>query len=436
MMRMMMMKAWRGSLLLLLLLSFSCGGVASASSSATAKEDEPVTSVFDSVSELVQKISAARDWDLSQVHILNIDSENVKYTKATIYELDIQIGDQILPAKFIDDVTDWQHLGVLEADSGDSRTEKGTEDASWNLKTLQSVLIPFRLNGPLDLLFKSSETSQGSSERGEDLADFKAVKLAVGSSVEVSGAQEVSLAHPVELSLPVNRSSPVRSLAASILLLADRTKNHGLQYEDDASRLSLHITGPTLVASITGFDSPLHQPEEDLNFGSVKVLYEESEHDYEQAPPPTPESTMRNEKGSIWPFPILNSSDPRMSVLEEMLKAYMEYSSYKQSFTILHAKVAASTFVLFEFEIERKLNTEDFEPEDWPEWKTRPSVKKYSFQVLAKVQDNTLIPITVQSLKRHKAVETYAWRELTSNMSYTSYSTYLGLPSPMTLDVY
>lgn len=265
-------------------------------------------------------------------------------------------------------------------------------------------------------------------QEGEEFADFRKVNLVVGSSVEVSGAQEVTLAHPVELSFPINKSSPIRSLAASILLLAAQTQNNGLQQDDDASRLSLNITGPTLVARITGFDLPLHQPEQNLNLGSVKLLYKE------ESEIPSPDSDMDVEKGSIWPFPILNSSDPRLSILEEVLKAYIGVSRYKKSFAILHAKVAASTFVVFEFEIERELNTtEGFNPEVWPEWRTRPNVKKYSFQVLAKVQDNTLIPITVQSLKRYKSVETYAWRDVTSN---TSFSTYLGPASPMTLDVY
>ncbi|KAI5059277.1 hypothetical protein GOP47_0025596 [Adiantum capillus-veneris] len=421
-------RTWRGRLLLLLLLSFSCGGVATSSASSVEDDDSAIP-VLDTVKDLVQQVSAARGWDLDHVRILNIDSEDARFTKALVYELDIQIGDHVLPAKFIDEVTDWQRLG---AETGLSDPENEGKGTSWNLKTLQPVLKPFQLNGPLDLSFQTLETSQSSSKDQRDFSHWKEVRLAVGSSVEVSGAQEISLAQPVELSLPVNRSSPVRSLAASIMLLAARTQNAGLQDDDDTSRLYLQISGPALVASITGFDFPSH----DLSVQSLKLLYkEESEHNEGELYLPLLDPSSGGKEGSIWPFPILNSSDPRFSVLEEMLKAYMGYG-YESYFTILKAKVTASTYVLFEFEIERQLDTEDFDPEAWPEWKTRPTVRKYSFQVLAKVRDNALIPISVQSVKQYKTVETYAWRDVTSNMSFTSFSTFLGISSPMTLDAY
>ncbi|MCO5563449.1 hypothetical protein L7F22_017091 [Adiantum nelumboides] len=156
----MRVRAWRGSLLLLLLLFFSCGGLATSAVSFI-EEDDAAIPVLDTVEDLVQQISAARGWDLNRVRILNIDSENARFAKALIYELDIQIGDHVLPAKFIDEVTDWQGLGAETAHSGPANEKRGP---SWNLKTLQPVLKPFQLNGPLDLSFQSLKTSQSSSK--------------------------------------------------------------------------------------------------------------------------------------------------------------------------------------------------------------------------------------------------------------------------------
>ncbi|MCO5592674.1 hypothetical protein L7F22_059025 [Adiantum nelumboides] len=155
----MRVRVWRGSLRLLLLLFFSCGGL--ATSAFSIEEDDAAIPVLDTVEDLVQQISAARGWDLNRVRISNIDSENARFAKALIYELDIQIGDHVLPAMFIDEVTDWQRLGAETAHSGPDNEKRGP---SWNLKSLQPVLKPFQLNGPLDLSFQSLKTSQSLSK--------------------------------------------------------------------------------------------------------------------------------------------------------------------------------------------------------------------------------------------------------------------------------
>ena len=114
--------------------------------------------------DIVQRISASKEWNVDNVRILNIDSKNAKFTKATDYELKIKIGDQILPTKFVDEIPKWEHLGDLENISQDQDHHEKTSKVLWSSKALQSVLAPFQLNGPLDLSFKRSKSPQDSSQ--------------------------------------------------------------------------------------------------------------------------------------------------------------------------------------------------------------------------------------------------------------------------------
>ena len=241
----------------------------------------------------------------------------------------------------------------------------------------------------------------------------------------MEGAQEISLTHPVELPLPIKQSSPLRSLMTSILSLFTKHKNGSVYDENDTNFLSVYIKGSAVVASID--TTPQIKSDPDL----MKLLYDDNNGGSKS----TLHSGKIFDKSSVWPFPLLDISNSRYLALEELMKVYLSSSSQNNSFTILRAEVAALTFVLFEFEIERKLNQGDFNPVVWPSWRTRPRVERYTYQILAKIRDNKILPILVQPLKQYKNVETHIWRDDASNVSYTSFSPYLETGNAMTLDV-
>jgi hypothetical protein len=250
------------------------------------------------------------------------------------------------------------------------------------------------------------------------------MNLTIGSSVEVEGAQEISLAHPVELPLFIDQRSPLRSLMGSILALFSKVRNDSVKNQNDSNLLSVCIKGSEVVANIT--TAPQTSPESDLT-------------DLYNGKNGVSESTLHTgrlfDKSSVWPFPLLDISNPRYLMLEQVMKVYLSSSGLNNSFTILRAEVTALTFILFEFEIERKLNHGDFDPVDWPDWKTKPAVERRTYQVLAKVRDNKILPILAQPLKQYKNVDTRSWRDNASNVSYTSISSYLETANAMTLDV-
>ena len=234
----------------------------------------------------------------------------------------------------------------------------------------------------------------------------------------------MTLAHPVELSLPINRTSLLQSLATSKVSYGE-SRIHTLGQEDNAL-LSIHIIGSAIVASITGLNLSLDTSQVNPEPSFLNLLYK-GDHEVSS-------STLEMlDKASAWPSPLLNISDPSLLLVENIME---DTSNYVNSCTILHAKVTASTFVRFEFEIERTLDKEDFDPALWPDWRTRPSVKRYSYQVIARIKDNSLIPMSVKSLKYYENIESNNWLDVSSNVSYAGFSGYFVPSSPMTLDTF
>jgi hypothetical protein len=114
--------------------------------------------------DVVQLISLTKDWNVDDVRVSSIDSDTVRFTKATAYELDIGIGDRIFPTKFIDDVSKWHHLRDFKKALQEYDCEGKLSKVLWDSQVLRAVLTPFQLSGPVGILFKESKTFQDSSQ--------------------------------------------------------------------------------------------------------------------------------------------------------------------------------------------------------------------------------------------------------------------------------
>lgn len=409
-------------------LALLCSWAIAIALPSSSADDFSTVFAFDSILDIIQRISVAKNWKPDLVNILNIDFEDARFKKTEIYYLDLQIGERIFPTKFIDEIEAWQRLGDLETCCSDLDHQRRAAKDLWNSEVFGSVLPPFGVYGPLDLLFESTQTTQ--DER--DIGNLEKLTLGDGNSVIVEGAQEVSLTHSVELQLSMNKSSPIDSLVAGILSVAAKTR-HASENEE-VPKLSLRIMGPALVTSITGVDFTSETTGIEQHDSDVLKLLFKAEGQY-AGQSNSMASQKSFDKASMWPFFFLNSSDAKLLMLDEILKVYLDSKVYKPPFIILDAKVAATTFVLFEFDVERKLTEENFDLELWPEWKTKPTFERCRFQVLAKVQEMTLKPLVVRHLKQYTNVETHTWRDYTSNASYTSFPSFLVPSSPMTIDV-
>ncbi|KAH1212109.1 hypothetical protein GmHk_14G040380 [Glycine max] len=120
----------------------------------------------------------------------------------------------------------------------------------------------------------------------------------------------------------------------------------------------------------------------------------------------------------------IDSLSLRLSILEKVLRSLLERKILKdQLFGLLKANIKASAVVKFPLELERDLSNNATLNRTIPDWRTRPSFERFWFEILARVEGNTLKPLLIK--KAH----------LMSNMSYTKLRPVFLPPEPLTLDV-
>jgi len=100
---------------------------------------------------------------------------------------------------------------------------------------------------------------------------------------------------------------------------------------------------------------------------------------------------------------------------------------------LIKARAAAATFVKVQFELERKLGSDMFSSDTWPEWRTKPSFERLQFELIAKLEGDKLLPLNLQQLDTVKPVETYSMRSLAGNVSMSKVPIVYVPSSPMTL---
>ena len=267
---------------------------------------------------------------------------------------------------------------------------------------------------------------------------LRKVLLADGAVVTVEGAREVSLAKPLQLPLPLPGISNDGGLAASIVALAERLRY--ASRTEEKPLLSLKIVGPTsLIASSVKEESDASRSKlkvKRLAPGAVKLV---SPHHEERALVTSMNSlpilNQVNGESWLWPLPSLNGSDSRLLNLEKILMSALGSDAHKKgSFKLLRAKVAAATFVRVEFQLEKKLSDESFSPEDWPEWRTRPSVSRLQFELFVKVEGQQLLPVRIQEVETYPNVDSMTWRVAMGNVTRSKIPRVLLPPSSMTLN--
>lgn len=400
------------------------------------KLDQTDSQTHKAVSAAADALISGLGWSKGDVKISHIDTTDAKFGQTLVYEFDIQVGDNIIPVKLSEDISFWQFLQELPSGIGDTSMDKSVPAilGSTHSNSLDAVLAPFQLSGPVELWIQDADQLRLAVPHDVEAGVLKKVLLADGAVVTVEGAREVSLEQPLQLPLPLSGISHEAGLAASIVALADRLRY--ASRTEEKPLLSLRIVGPTsLIASASTETDPNSNKlkVKRLAPGAVELVSRQQEQAFLSSSDSLP--VLRHGQPWMWPLPSLNGSDARLLNLENILVTALGSSVYKRgSFKLLRARVSAATFVRVEFELEKKLTDESYPPDLWPEWRTRPSVQRLQFEVMAKVEGQQLLPVRVQALKPYLNVETTTWRAAMGNTSYSKIPKVFWPPSAMTLN--
>lgn len=130
-------------------------------------------------------------------------------------------------------------------------------------------------------------------------------------------------------------------------------------------------------------------------------------------------------------YPIV-SLRSRIRLVENVMKIFL---SEKFNGAKVKAKIEASTAFRFQLELERKIRSNDTRWSTMAEWRTKPTVERVSFDVLARIERKRLKPLVVKKIKPFVGEDSFEWSNLMSNMSFTKLSSVLLAPEALTLDV-
>ncbi|KAL6951890.1 hypothetical protein U1Q18_048021, partial [Sarracenia purpurea var. burkii] len=247
-------------------------------------------------------------------------------------------------------------------------------------------------------------------------AGLKRILVGEGITVEVRNAQEVSLFHALELGSQMNRSVEI-----------NRERNSEFWSFQNSlickPLLPMHISGSVSVAAYRARNPNSYIETAYLLRETIELLPEKC--------------YVRNTHKKRWcPIESLNS---RISVMEKLSRSLLGTEKIDRSggFGFLKVNIKASTVVRFKMELERDIrgSNDTLRGGTLAEWRTRPSVERVWFEVVARVGGEKLKPLVIKEVRPFIEVDSSAWSNLMANISFTKFPSFLVPPEALTLDV-
>ncbi|KAE8653990.1 Peptidase S24/S26A/S26B/S26C family protein, putative isoform 1 [Hibiscus syriacus] len=351
--------------------------------------------------DVIGKIALKQKWEQEGLNFTKFELSKVRFGTGKRHEFRIRFGKTHLLFKFPDEVSS---LNKLTNRSSDDFVDFVNEINS------SAVLDPFTVEGPFELFLSPSHQSSLLFPLNNSHTDLKRVLVGEGITLQLSGAHEISLFHTLNFGLPANRNDvkekksgywpfrhlfcrpllPVRVLG-SVSLVAYRTR------KPDA-RIDAHF------------------PSKD----TIELL---------------PEKCYDARDYSKQPF-LIDSISSRITRLQKVLRTFLgDKNNQKGFFGSLKVKTKASPITHFQLELEKNIGKNESVRGMLDEWRTKPTVERQWFDIMARVEGEKLKPLTIKKVRSFVSVDTVSWSNLLSNISFTKFPSILVPQEALTLDV-
>ncbi|XP_050211197.1 protein TUNICAMYCIN INDUCED 1 [Mercurialis annua] len=381
------------------------------------------------ISDLKEAIVKGLGFQADDFKISGFDIRDALVGHAVAYEFDIEVDNQVLPFKLLEDVNRWEFVDLpifrVQEDEGAvgiGDDGHGLVERKRNPDNGLPVLAPFQLAGPMEIWIQDAKDMRISLPHDVDAGVLKKVILADGAVVTVAGARSVSLRHPIDLPLPLNRTQ--NGFASGLLALAEHLRR--ASHTEEAPPLSLRIVGPTSLTSPSSSSSSSSRNRLKLRRLAPGLVELSSPAKSQPADALAPVdfgegATILTPKHftTMWPFASLNGSNANLVGFEKLLASVLGPKANKKgSFKLVKADVSTQTFVKIGFEAEKKLKEGDgFDSPSFPEWRTKPESVRMHFEVLAKVDGEKIVPEKVMQVNPVIIEDTVAPNVLLGNVS-------------------
>ncbi|XP_008792705.2 uncharacterized protein LOC103709235 [Phoenix dactylifera] len=381
----------------------------SSNASRLASSPSPQTPLF--LQGVVKAIAARERWE-GEVRVSDLDAGGARVGGFQRYEFHVRVGRTVVVSKLSDEVLSWRKARRAGAVEFGPDLTAGTA-----VEGLMPVVRDLELEGPLDL-----RVSGG----GDDWLSLHLPALNVthrhlrrvlvgnGIRVKLEGAQEVSLIHPYDIGLSLNGS------------LATRRKEHkqfwAFGYSSCAPLLSVVVGGSVSVIAVRNYSSLARVEAAFRSPNTVELLPEKCYNGHFK-----PASSC-----------LFCSISKRLVLLDKAVGSLLGDGVFQSGSTrFLKAKIMSSTLVKFRLELERDITKNDRVWKKTAEWKTKPTVERHWFEIVARVDgERGLKPVITKKLKRPFIVaDSTAWSNVMSNLSFTQFPSVVVPPEALTLDV-
>ncbi|XP_010255103.1 PREDICTED: uncharacterized protein LOC104595864 [Nelumbo nucifera] len=349
--------------------------------------------------DVLKTISEKQSWNLEEIRVSNLDVRNARVGTSQRIEIALRMGKNDLVFKFLDEVPLWTNIG--------KRGEFASLLKEFSSKT---VLSTFKFEGPFELRVGRNDDLSLTLPMNVTHTGLKRLLVGEGITVEVERAQEISLFHASLLGLSFNRSMEINN----------RNQFWPFRPSFCMPLVPIHISGSASMVAYRTRNSNAYIETTFPSRDTIELLPEKcySRHFH---------------KKQTFPMESLSS---RVALLENLLGNFLGDRIFKSSMSgFVKAKIAASTLVRFQLELERDVRVNDTLWRTLAEWRTKPTVERVQFRVLARVEAERLKPLMVEKVKPYIGVDSASWSNIMSNISFTMFPSVLVPPEALTLDV-
>lgn len=351
----------------------------------------------------MKAISSKQKWDLNDVRVFNFDVAKIRFGTSQNYQFRIGSGKNNFTVKFSDEISSWNH---------NKFTTTPKPDLASLVHQLSSIafLDDVKLEGPFELRVDESHHLSLSLPMNVSYNGLKHIIVGKGITVEVRRAREISFYYQSDLDLQRN---------GSVVCSKEENEFWPFLQSTCVSLIPIHIIGSASLIAYVARNPYAQIGTALISEDTVELLPEKCYHD----------CVFRKR---TCPVASLNL---RLSLLEKILRSLLGHKILQDRLSgLIKANIKAYTAVKFPLELERDAGN-NTTLSTLPDWRTRPSVERVWFEVMARVEDSRLKPLSIKKVKPFIESDSASWANLMSNLSYTKLRPVLLPPEALTLDV-
>lgn len=368
-----------------------------ASSSSTHSN---ITHIFQ---DILKAISSRQKWDLNDVRVFNFDVAKIRFGTSQNYLFRIGSSKNNFTVKFSDEISSWNH---------NKFTTTPKPDLASLVDQLSSIafLDYIKLEGPFELRVHESHHLSLSLPMNVSYNGLKHIIVGKGITVEVRRAREISFYYQSDLDLQRNGS-----------VMCSNQKNEFWPFLQSmcVPLIPIRIIGSASLIAYVARNPYVQIGTALISEDAVELLPEKCYHG----------CVFRKQ---ACPVASLNL---RLILLEKILRSLLGHKILQDRLSgLIKANIKAYAGVKFPLELERDVGN-NATLSTLPDWRTRPSVERVWFEVMARVEDSRLKPLSIKKVKPFIESDSVSWANLMSNLSYTKLRPVLLPPEALTLDV-